>query len=105
MTAALESNPQDHLRWLAAHRSDATPRQVATIPLLKHKADDDAAYRQQQQQAWQAMQNVNRPSTSHPTAVSAVSQRPPRPASVAALPSGIGVSAVDTGTLYVICFP
>ena len=67
--------------------------------MLKHKADDDAAYRQQQQQAWQEQQSVHRPSTSHPTATSAA-HHPPRPASVSAVHSSRGYSAVDTGTLY-----
>jgi hypothetical protein len=75
--------------------------QVATIPLLRHKADDDAAYQQQQQQAWQAQQLVNRPSTSHPTAISSANN-PPRPASVAAIRSSSSrsASAVDSGALY-----
>ena len=67
-----------------------TDRQVATIPLLKHKAGDDEAYRQQQQSAWEAQQHVHRPSTSHPTNMSAAAHRPPRPASVAAVYGGGG---------------
>lgn len=63
---------------------------VATIPLLKHKAGDDEAYRQQQQSAWEAQQHVHRPSTSHPTNMSAAAHRPPRPASVAAVYGGGG---------------
>ena len=75
--------------------------QVATIPLLKHKADDDEAYRQQQQRAWEAQQHVHRPSTSHPSASSAAAHRPPRPSSVAAMQSGGGSSSrVDAGALY-----
>jgi len=76
--------------------------QVATIPLLKHKADDDEAYRQQQQRAWEAQQHVHRPSTSHPSASSAAAYRPPRPSSVAAMQSGGGSSSsrVDAGALY-----
>jgi hypothetical protein len=74
--------------------------QVATIPLLKHKADDDALYRQQQQQAWEAVQYVNRPSTSHPTAESAASHRPSRPASVSAHPSASGSSGAQAGALF-----
>ncbi len=74
--------------------------QVATIPLLRHKADDDAIYRQQQQQAWEAAQNVNRPSTSHPTAESAASHRPSRPASVSAHASASGSSGAQAGALF-----
>jgi hypothetical protein len=80
--------------------------QVATIPLLKHKAADDAAYSLQQQQAWAEHQRVNRPSTGHPSAAanaSAASHRTGRPASVAAVHSGGGSSsssAVGAGALY-----
>ncbi len=81
--------------------------QVATIPLLKHKAADDAAYSLQQQQAYAEHQRVNRPSTGHPAAAanaSAASHRTSRPASVAAVHSSSGgggsSSAVGAGALY-----
>jgi hypothetical protein len=71
------------------------------VPLLKHKADDDAAYQQQQQLAWVEHQSINRPSTSHPTAAHAAPapQRPPRPNSVAGVPNGSS-SRVEAASLY-----